>query len=246
MAPLADLRSVTGKPSWLSRVLPRARWILRVFYAVLTSCEKEIRSGQEAKRREKTADTRNKDGLFVTKRLESARLALLNVTKERPAKKVSLSTRGLARVNIITDASPEGLGAVLVINDKIIDMVVSKVTELDAKALGFELGASSSHGVVEALAIIMAITHWGSKLAGMNVKITIGSYSVTALSKIRKRAGLLQHKNFCGATLGVLKRYRVDDAQLQHIPGVANKVADYLSRGHIRREPRPDWPREMS
>ena len=63
----------------------------------------------------------------------------------------------------------------LVINDQVIDTVASPVTEFDAKALGFELGSSSSQGVVEALAIIMALHHWGAKLAGMNVQITIQS-----------------------------------------------------------------------
>lgn len=234
MAPLADLRAVTGKISWLSGVLPRTRWILRVFYAVMSARETEVRSGSEASRREKRTDTRNKDGLFVTKRLEGARLALmeyLNVTKERPTRKIPLSARGLARVNIITDASPEGLGAVLVINDQVIDMVASKVTEVDAKNLGFEWGSSASQGVVEALAIIVALKHWGPKLAGMNVQVTIKSDSVTALSSIQKRSGASAAQNFCGAVLGVLlERFRVEDAKLQHIPGVANKVADYLSR----------------
>ena len=35
MAPLKDLRAICGKLSWLSGVLPRTRWMLRVFYAVL-------------------------------------------------------------------------------------------------------------------------------------------------------------------------------------------------------------------
>ena len=46
MAALKELRTVTGKISWLSGVLPRAKWILRIFYAVLAAREAEIRSGQ--------------------------------------------------------------------------------------------------------------------------------------------------------------------------------------------------------
>ena len=234
MAPMAELRTVTGKLSWLSGVLPRTKWILRVFYAVMADREAEVKSGKEAVRRDNRTDQRNKDGLFVVKRLEGARLALtqyLNVAKERPSRKIALTARDKAKVNIITDASPEGLGAVLVINDQVIDTVASPVTEFDAKALGFELGSSSSQGVVEALAIIMALHHWGAKLAGMNVQITIQSDSVTALATTQKKSGASAAQNFCGAVLGVLlERYRVEDAKLQHIPGVANKVADYLSR----------------
>ena len=65
----------------------------------------------------------------------------------------------------------------------------------------------------------------------MNVQITIQSDSVTALATTQKKSGASAAQNFCGAVLGVLlERYRVEDAKLQHIPGVANKVADYLSR----------------
>ena len=135
----------------------------------------------------------------------------------------------------------KGLGAVLVINDRVIDTVASPVTEMDAKALDFELGSSSSQGVVEALAIIMALQHWGNKLAGMNVQITIQSDSVTALATTLKKSGASAAQNFCGAVLGVLlERYRVEDARLQHIPGAVNKVADYLSRPSMwDKSPRP-------
>lgn len=235
---------MTGKLSWLSGVPPRTKWILRVFYAVMADREEEIRPGKEASRREGRADPRNKSGLFVVKRLEGARLALLqylNVTKDRPSRKVSLTGRSMARVSIITDASPEGLGAVLVINDRVIDTVASPVTEMDAKALDFELGSSSSQGVVEALAIIMALQHWGNKLAGMNVQITIQSDSVTALATTLKKSGASAAQDFCGAVLGVLlERYRVEDTRLQHIPGAVNKVADYLSRPSMwDKSPRP-------
>ena len=107
MAPLGELRTITGKLSWLAGVLPRTRWILRVFYAVMTDREHEVKSGAEDERRGHRKDPRPKEGLFVVKRLEGARLSLmefLNVAKERPSRKVSLSARNKARVAIITDA----------------------------------------------------------------------------------------------------------------------------------------------
>ena len=110
----------------------------------------------------------------MVKRLEGARQALmeyLNVTKERSTRKISLSTRDKARVSITTDASPEGLGAILIINAQVIDALTSPVTEQDAKDLEFELGASSSQGTVEALALVVALQHWGNKLAGMSVEL---------------------------------------------------------------------------
>ena len=120
-------------------------------------------------------------------------------------------------MNSITDASPEGLGAVLVINDQIIDMVSSKVTEMDASNLGFEWGAFSSQGVVEALAIIVALKHWGSKLAGMNVQITIKSDSVTALSSIQK--GLSGPELLWGRSRGVAKALPCGGREVAAHPG---------------------------
>eukprot|EP00435_Cladocopium_sp_Y103_P029677 s339_g7.t1 len=142
MAATKDLKTVCGKVSWLSGVLPRTKWMLRVFYAVLANREAEVRGGAEEARRAQREDTRPKEHMFPIKRLDGARVALLEylkVTKERPTRKISLSPHDRARVNINTDASPEGLGAVLIINGQVIDAIASQVTEADARALKFEL-----------------------------------------------------------------------------------------------------------
>eukprot|EP00435_Cladocopium_sp_Y103_P075331 s22_g56.t1 len=235
MAPTKELKTLCGKISWLSGVLPRTKWMLRVFYAVLANREAEIRGGAEEMRRARRDDSRPKEHLFPVKRLEGARVALLEylkVTKERPTRKISLSPRDRARVSINTDASPEGLGAVLIINGQVIDVVASKVTAQDATDLNFELGASSSQGIVEGLALLVALKHWGTKLAGMTVDLTVQSDSVTALATmIQKRSAASPALNFLGAIMGIwMELFRVEDVQLQHIPGIANKVADWLSR----------------
>eukprot|EP00435_Cladocopium_sp_Y103_P052216 s2086_g16.t1 len=176
MAATKELRMVCGKLSWLSGVLPRTRWMLRVFYAVLAQRDAEITSGAEESRRTRRTDDRSKEHLFVVKRLEGARLALmeyLNVTKERPTRKISLRPRDKAKVSITSDASPEGLGAILIVNGQVIDAIASPVTEVDAKDLMFQLGDSSSQGTVEALAIVVALVHWNNKLAGMSIDLTI-------------------------------------------------------------------------
>eukprot|EP00435_Cladocopium_sp_Y103_P029227 s2680_g7.t1 len=244
MGATKDLRVVCGKLSWLSGVLPRTRWMLRVFYAVLAQREAEVHEGKEETRRAKRSDDRSKDHLFVIKRLEGARVALmeyLNVTKERPTRKISLKPRDKARVSITTDASPEGLGATLVVNGQLVDAIAAPVTEMDAKDLGFELGSSSSQGVVEALAMVVALKHWNNKLAGMVIDLTIQADSITALAMAQKQSAASPAINFLGAILGILlESAKIEDIQLVHIPGVANKVADYLSRPSKQRNgPRP-------
>ena len=231
MASLKELRAICGKLSWLAGVLPRTRWMLRVFYAVLAGREAEVRQGLEESRRKAREDTRSKEHLFVVKRLEGARQALieyLNVTK---ARKISLTTRDKAKVTITTDASPEGLGAVLIVNSQVIDAIATPVTEQDAKDLEFELGSSASQGTVEALAMVVAPHIWGNKMAGMAVELTIQADSVTALAMAQKQSAASPAINFLGATLGILlEKAKVEEMKLVHIPGAANKTADYLSR----------------
>ena len=41
MAPLKELRSLAGKTAWLANILPRARWVTAVLYAVMKSTEAE-------------------------------------------------------------------------------------------------------------------------------------------------------------------------------------------------------------
>ena len=234
MAPLKELRTVTGKISWLSGVLTRAKWILRVFYAVLTAREAELRSGAEDRRRQLRADERDKSALFPVKRLEAARLALLEflaVTKARPTRKISLVQGGQASVTIATDASPEGLGGVLIVNHQLIGALASPVTEIEAKDFEFELGTPASQGIVEALALVVALDHRGRKLEGMKVELTLQSDSVTALAMIHNKSASTPALNMLGASIGILlERHQVEHVKLQHVPGVANVVPDYLSR----------------
>ena len=47
MAPVKELRKAAGKLSWLAGILPRARWLVRVFYGALHGHEKDVMSGKE-------------------------------------------------------------------------------------------------------------------------------------------------------------------------------------------------------
>ena len=67
-APLKELRVVAGKAAWLGGVLPRARWVMSVFYAVLSQTLKE----EESSAASASSPTRNRKGLFAVKRLELA------------------------------------------------------------------------------------------------------------------------------------------------------------------------------
>jgi len=77
----------------------------------------------------------------------------------------------------------------------------------------------------------VALHTWGNKLAGMAVELTVQADSVTALAMAQKQSAASPAINFLGATLGILlEKAKVEEMKLVHIPGAANKTADYLSR----------------
>lgn len=68
-------------------------------------------------------------------------------------------------------------------------------------------------------------------MAGMAVELTIQADSVTALAMAQMQSAASPAINFLGATLGILlEKAKVEEMKLVHIPGAANKTADYLSR----------------
>ena len=50
MISLKELRTVTGRLSWAVGVVPRIRWVVSVFYSVISSVELDEKSGKEVER----------------------------------------------------------------------------------------------------------------------------------------------------------------------------------------------------
>ena len=234
MAPVKDLRKVAGKAAWMSNALPRFRWVTAVFYAVLKDVLKDVASGKEEARRLARADQRDKSNLFAVKRLEAASVwavHFLDAAKERPIRRISLGEKKKQDVRLITDASPEGLGAILLINNQTVGALATPVDKHDASALGFELGSSSSQGILEALAVLVGLKHWKNRLALSSVHLVVQSDSVTALALSQKLSASSAALNFIAAEMSLLlEELGIEKVTPIHIPGVANKAADFLSR----------------
>ena len=234
MAPIKDLRKVAGKAAWMSNALPRFRWVTAVFYAVLKDVLKDVASGKEETRRLARTDQRDKSNLFAVKRLEAASVwavHFLDAAKERPIRRISLGDKKGQDVRLITDASPEGLGAILLINNQTVGALATPVDKHDASALGFELGSSASQGILEALAVLVGLKHWKNRLAMSSVHLVVQSDSVTALALSQKLSASSAALNFIAAEMSLLlEELAIEKVTPVHIPGVANKAADFLSR----------------
>ena len=234
LAPARELRRAAGKLSWLAGILPRARWVVRVFYGALHSHEKAVETGLEEERRSRREDNRRRDHLFAVKRISLARkwlLEYLDVAKERPVRKYRLQRGGRPEVTITTDASPEGIGGLLFVNNVLTAIFATKVTKEDCKKLDIPFGESGSQGPLEAWALLQAIALWKHKLYNTSVCLTVESDSTVALAMAQKLSGKAPALNYVGAELGILMESAgIEEIRCRHIPGSANINADYLSR----------------
>ena len=137
---------------------------------------------------------------------------------------------------ITTDASPMGLGAYLAVNGVVTKFLEAKVTKRDAEYFGFKHGDSSSQGICEALAVLVALWQWQHSLAD-SVTLTLLSDSIIALALTDKLSSPNDTLNLIGAELAfLLEKIDIQDFQAVHVPGAANKVADWLSRPRERVE----------
>ena len=237
MISLRDLRATTGKLSWVAGIVPRLRWAVSILYAVVADVEATESKGIEVERTMRRSDQRPKLGLVPVKRFELARSWLETVFQS--------SSQWLTRNEdleeehpefmIVTDASPEGLGAVLAHVEpgtqtfEPIAALAIKVTEMDATELGLEWGKSSSQGPLEATAVAIAINTWADKLRGGPVLLK--SDSVVALATARKLASSSPTMNCIGAYLAFFcEMTNIPRIVGHHVPGILNVEADWLSR----------------
>ena len=100
MVAIRELRAVTGKLSWISGIIPRAKWCTSICYAVIAAAEKEEKQGINRR------DGRQKEGLVHVKRVELPRvwfMALLSKAECLAVRKEPLTVASPA-MGIVTDA----------------------------------------------------------------------------------------------------------------------------------------------
>ena len=137
------------------------------------------------------------------------------------------------RMQLVTDASPWGIGGYLVVNDVIFTYFTSSLTEHDVRVLQLQIGESSAQQIAEALSVLVALKLWCKLWQRPHVQLQIKSGNVGTLTLLRKL-----RTNYKSASLGLIVRemallfgrssYR--PRILSHIPGLSNIIADSLSR----------------
>ena len=137
-----------------------------------------------------------------------------------------------SRITITTDASPYGLGAVLEENGNIISFFSSQITDTDRQVLS--LGAtpsSSDQQVLEALALLVALREWTPLWFNRRVLLSVQSDNVATLTLLCKMQPHSDRMGIIARELALdIAKSSVSPDDAVHIPGIANKAADALSR----------------
>ena len=97
-------------------------------------------------------------------------------------------TSALKDLAIIVDASPWGLGGILVhiATGKLVQVAASRITEADEKQLGVKIGFAGSQGVLETLAIWTFLRLWRRFFVDRQRVPILRSDSRAAISSVEK------------------------------------------------------------
>ena len=150
------------------------------------------------------------------------------------------------RVSMCFDASPWGAGGFLVVDDVLVSWFATPFNKVDEEAIGIVFGASSAQQVAESLSILFGLRAWLSTWAGKAPRLEVRSDSVTALSMVARMQSSSPQVSVVARELALtLANSCVRPCVVEHTPGVANKLADALSRKY---QPGCSWqiPRTLA
>ena len=134
-------------------------------------------------------------------------------------------------IRLVCDASPFGLGAYLVVDGVALAYFTSPLTQQDEIVFGRARGDSSGQQTWEALCVKEALSIWRVYWQAAPGYLEVRSDSVTALTMVATMRASGRGPGIVARELALLfasSPYR--PRVVSHIPGVANKTADTLSR----------------
>ena len=218
-----DLRSFTGKANYVAGMIDAWRPFLADLYAVITAAGKGTSAPLNCVWTRQFRHT----ALWFRAFFSGENHAL-----RREFRLATFLNKGL-RVRIISDACPWGLGAVLLYNRAIIAYFSSALDKEDEEMAGVKIGDPSGQQVWEALALLQALKLWAKHWKREGLDLMVSSDSVTALSvmiSLRQRPGSKGLATVVKEMALEFSRSSYRPRWHQHIPGIANDVADRLSR----------------
>jgi hypothetical protein len=131
---------------------------------------------------------------------------------------------------IATDASPWGMGGILVVAGTIVRYFATGLTAEDLRHFNASRGVSDWTTLWEGLALLIAAKLWLS-VPNNSCVLRVKSDSLGALRAAMKLSSPSPSLNSIAREFAVLLATRhIDMSLLEHIPGVSNEIPDCLSR----------------
>ena len=130
----------------------------------------------------------------------------------------------------ILDASPWGLGGVLVINSIIVAYFTSPLDNYDEQRFDNKIGQTTGQQTWEALCILVALRVWHEHWSHRRVSLTIKSDNVAALVLAAQLKAKGPRRIIAKELALMYAEAAFEPTILQHILGVVNTLADSLSR----------------
>ena len=233
-----DLRRFAGRTSFFAGLIPLFRPFLSGIWAALsepTSQEGLAPPG---------AMHAGSDFCVWTKQIQHSllwvRAFLRGCAGAPPRRSLFLAQRLAAtlppRFTAAVDASPWGIGGILLDGARVVAYLEEGVSPEDVDVLGVVVGDHRSQSVLEGLAVLLAVrlfsSHagWAAAQSGV-ATLAVKSDSKAALGAAIAMASHSEALNAVGREIAydtALGDYQV--SLHEHLPGVANKVPDWLSR----------------
>jgi len=136
-------------------------------------------------------------------------------------------------LEIVIDASPWGLGGILLINGECKEFFASALTLLDESLFSHVRGSPDGQQVWESLGALVALRLWRQLWGRQSLTLRVCGDSMTMLSLIVNLRPSTPQLALIGREIAMEYAQAVFVPVLaEHIPGVANVTADKLSRWH--------------
>lgn len=225
------LTSFTGGLSFVAGLIPHLRPFLDSFWAVLAD------SGRRASAGDGVSGPSGK--LIHVQRIQSALqwVAALLRDEDVPLKRIFYTKQIDINAEITTDASPWGIGGVLRLDGKLTAAFSLPLEQETLVKFRAAKGDPKHTTLWEGLALLVAFRLWLPRV-GFGASIRVKSDSLSSLIMLSKGRAKSPELNIIAREVALdqaLLVYRL--TFLEHIPGVTNLEADYLSRAFAPKVP---------
>ena len=135
------------------------------------------------------------------------------------------------KISVKLDASPWGLGGILLLNGHPTSWFSSPLSESDEEIFGHSIGSSTGQQTWECLVVLVALRLWRAEWCHSRAQLEVRGDSIAALTMVMNMKASGRGPGIVARELALeLGNAEFKPNLFSHIPGIANVSADALSR----------------